>query len=172
MRCEHWVWMSASRLFPCDNVIRTLTDVIGMQANLFLYKLLATFGSYGLGFVFYASQFPERRWPGRFDFWGHRFPPANMWLWICMYVCMCMIAFCSKADSSSRPAVINYGMSLSLSVRCSSTSQSRPMLNFECGMVLVLGINDSGDNRTRAQRGPCVGIWRRRTQLVTTHAFL
>ena len=89
-----------------------------------------------------------------------------------MYVCMCMIVFCSKADSSSRPAVINYGMSLSLSVRCSSTSQSRPMLNFECGMVLVLGINDSGDNRTRAQRGPCVGIWRRRTQLVTTHAFL
>ena len=86
MRCEHWVWMSASRLFPCDNVIRTLTDVIGMQANLFLYKLLATFGSYGLGFVFYASQFPERRWPGRFDFWGHRFPPANMWIWICMYV--------------------------------------------------------------------------------------
>jgi len=41
------------------------------QANLFLYKLLATFGSYGLGFVFYASQFPERRWPGRFGFWGH-----------------------------------------------------------------------------------------------------
>ena len=28
----------------------------------------------------------------------------------------------------------------------------------------------TGDNRTGAQRGPCVGIWRRRTQLVTTHA--
>ena len=91
MRCERWVWMSASRLFPCDNVIRTLTDVIGMQANLFLYKLLATFGSYGLGFVFYASQFPERRWPGRFDFWGHRFLLQTCGYgyghgYVCMYV--------------------------------------------------------------------------------------
>lgn len=41
-----------------------------MQANLFLYKLLATFGSYMLGFVFYAAQFPEKHWPGRFDLVG------------------------------------------------------------------------------------------------------
>ena len=42
-----------------------------MQAHLFLYKLLATFGSYMVGFIFYATQFPEKRWPGRFDLLGH-----------------------------------------------------------------------------------------------------
>ena len=42
-----------------------------VQANLFLYKLLATFCSYMVGFMFYASQFPEKRWPGRFDLLGH-----------------------------------------------------------------------------------------------------
>jgi hypothetical protein len=45
--------------------------VDSVQANLFLYKLLATFGSYAVGFIFYATQFPEKRWPGRFDFVAH-----------------------------------------------------------------------------------------------------
>jgi predicted membrane channel-forming protein YqfA (hemolysin III family) len=44
--------------------------VFSVQAHLFLYKLLATFGSYMVGFFFYATQFPEKRWPGRFDLLG------------------------------------------------------------------------------------------------------
>jgi len=42
-----------------------------LQANLFLYKLLATFGSYMMGFAFYALQLPEKHFPGRFDLVGH-----------------------------------------------------------------------------------------------------
>ena len=37
----------------------------------YLSRVGSMLGSYALGFVFYASQYPERRWPGRFDFWLH-----------------------------------------------------------------------------------------------------
>jgi predicted membrane channel-forming protein YqfA (hemolysin III family) len=36
-----------------------------------LYKWLASFGSYVVGFIFYALQLPEKRWPGRFDLIAH-----------------------------------------------------------------------------------------------------
>jgi len=37
----------------------------------YVSRIGSMLGSYALGFFFYASHYPERRWPGCFDFWLH-----------------------------------------------------------------------------------------------------
>ncbi|KAI8869783.1 HlyIII-domain-containing protein [Ramicandelaber brevisporus] len=47
-------------------VIRGLVNTIN-----FVWPVLASLGSYLIGVLIYAFQFPEKQWPGRFDVWGH-----------------------------------------------------------------------------------------------------
>jgi len=46
--------------------ISSLSDIMAVAPY-----LLGMFGGYGLGACFFVSQWPERRWPGRFDLVGH-----------------------------------------------------------------------------------------------------
>jgi len=47
----------------------------------YVSRIGSMLGSYALGFFFYASHYPERWWPGRFDFWLH-----SHQLWHCCVV--------------------------------------------------------------------------------------
>ena len=56
----------------------------------------ATIGLYAIGFGFYATQFPEARWPGRFDYWLH-----SHQLWHACVVAAVYVWYCACVASSA-----------------------------------------------------------------------
>uniref|UniRef100_A0A7S0MC97 Uncharacterized protein n=1 Tax=Cryptomonas curvata TaxID=233186 RepID=A0A7S0MC97_9CRYP len=61
----------AFALVPLLHWVHIVGGLHSEQAELFFYKLLATFCLYAAGFVFYSTQFPERALGPRFDLVGH-----------------------------------------------------------------------------------------------------
>ena len=58
-------------LVPLFHWVSLVGGFTSEEAKLFFYKLIITFGLYAAGGVFYAMQFPERMYAGRFDIIGH-----------------------------------------------------------------------------------------------------
>jgi len=61
----------AFALVPLFHWVSVVGGLSSEQATLFFWKLIATFGLYALGFLFYGAQFPERFYSGKFDIVGH-----------------------------------------------------------------------------------------------------
>eukprot|EP00283_Hemiselmis_rufescens_P008523 CAMPEP_0173433126 /NCGR_PEP_ID=MMETSP1357-20121228/10684_1 /TAXON_ID=77926 /ORGANISM="Hemiselmis rufescens, Strain PCC563" /LENGTH=364 /DNA_ID=CAMNT_0014397807 /DNA_START=36 /DNA_END=1130 /DNA_ORIENTATION=+ len=61
----------AFALVPLFHWVSVVGGLSSEQATLFFWKLIATFGLYALGFLFYGAQLPERLYSGKFDIVGH-----------------------------------------------------------------------------------------------------